>query len=165
MPPAVSSSLAASPSASATSPRSRVARIARRVLLVLLAVAFVFAGAMHFVVPQFYEQIIPPSLPLRHLAVILSGIAEMLLGVLVLVPRTRKLAAWGIVLLLVVVFPANIYMAVSNVQLVGLPEGMAQPSVVGRYARLPFQLVFIAWAWLFTRDEPPAEPASDPRVA
>lgn len=123
----------------------------KRVLLVLLGVTFVFAGVMHFVVPGFYEQIVPPQLPLRHAIVIVSGLAEIALGVGVLVPKTRRLSAWGLVALLVAVFPANVYMATSGVQLEGLPSFMSQPTPTARWVRLPFQAVFLAWAWLFTR--------------
>ena len=54
------------------------------------------------------------------------------------------------VALLVAIFPANVYMAVSGVQLTDLPSWMSQPTTVARYARLPVQLVFLAWAWLVT---------------
>lgn len=123
----------------------------KRVLLVLLAFTFVLAGLMHFVVPELYEQIVPPALPARRGLVLLSGVAEIALGLGVIWPRTRVASAWGLVALLVAVFPANVYMATSGVEIGGLPAGMAQPTALSRWARLPFQALFIAWAWLFTR--------------
>jgi uncharacterized membrane protein len=110
----------------------------------------VVAGTMHFVIPRFYEQMVPPPLP-ASLTVIASGLAEILLGIALAFDRTRRLAAWGIVALLIAVFPANVYMAVSGVELTDLPSWMTQPSTLARYARLPFQALFLAWAWLFTR--------------
>ncbi len=114
-----------------------------------LATFMVAAGVMHFVVPRFYEQIVPPPLP-ASFVVVVSGVAEVALGVGLLFARTRREAAWGVVALLVAIFPANVYMAVSGVQLTDLPSWMSQPTTVARYARLPVQLVFLAWAWLVT---------------
>lgn len=124
------------------------------VLRALLVVFLIFAGAMHFVIPKFYEQIVPPPLPAGPV-VILSGLAEIALGALLAVERSRRLAAWGAVALLIAVFPANLYMAISNVQLTDLPAWMEQPTTAARWGRLPVQLVFLAWAWLFTRRDPP----------
>lgn len=107
-------------------------------LLVLMGVFYVFAGVMHFVKPGFYLALMPPWLPWRRGLVALSGVIEIALGLLVLVPATRPYAAWGIILLLVAVFPANIHAAITAV-----------PGA-GGYARLPFQLLFIAWAWWYT---------------
>lgn len=118
-----------------------------------LALFMVVAGVMHFVAPRFYEQIVPPPLP-ATIIVVLSGLAEIALGVGLAFEPTRRAAAWGTVALLVAVFPANVYMAVSGVELVDLPSWMAQPSTAARYGRLPVQLVFLAWAWLVTRAAP-----------
>lgn len=118
-----------------------------------LAAFMVVAGVMHFVVPRFYEQIVPPPLP-ASFVVVVSGVAEVALGFGLLFARTRRAAAWGVLALLVAVFPANVYMAVSGVELVDLPSWMAQPSTAARYGRLPVQLVFLAWAWLVTGPDP-----------
>jgi uncharacterized membrane protein len=115
-----------------------------------LALFMVVAGVMHFVAPTFYAQIVPPPLP-ATLIVALSGFAEIALGVGLAFEPTRRAAAWGTVALLVAVFPANVYMAVSGVQLTELPSWMSQPTTAARYARLPVQLVFLAWAWVVTR--------------
>ena len=76
----------------------------------LLAIFMIIAGVMHFVNPGIYMKIMPPYLPLRKELVFLSGAFELLLGVLLLVPRCSRLAAWGIMALLIAVFPANIYL-------------------------------------------------------
>ena len=126
----------------------------KRPLLFVMGVGYVLAGAMHFVAPRLYAQIIPPSLPRPELFVYLSGVAEVALGLGVLVRRTRRLAAWGIVALLVAVFPANVYMATHDVVIEGAPKGIRDPSDAARWARLPLQAVLIAWAWWYTRDPP-----------
>lgn len=125
-------------------PRSKV----RLVLLVLLSLFFLFAGVSHFTNPDFFVSIMPPYLPAHLELVYLSGILEILGGLGVLHPATRRWAGWGLIALLVAVFPANLHMAL-------YPE----PFVAGGtalwtlYLRLPFQLVFIAWAWWATKPE------------
>lgn len=76
----------------------------------LLAIFMVGAGAMHFVRPDFYLKIMPPYLPWHLQLVYLSGVFEVALGLLLLVTRFSNLAAWGIVALLIAVFPANVYL-------------------------------------------------------
>jgi uncharacterized membrane protein len=122
-----------------------------RPLLYVMSAFYVVAGAMHFVIPGVYAQIVPPGLPQPLALVYLSGAAEILLGIGVLFPRTRRLAAWGIVVLLVAVFPANVYMATHDVVLEGVPAWANSPSDAATWARLPFQLVFVGWAWWYTR--------------
>ena len=112
----------------------------------LLAVFFVVAGAMHFVVPELYARIVPPALPSPRLLVAVSGIAEILGGIGLLVPWTRRAAAWGLVILLVVVFPANIYMAVAHLPFAGFfGKSWVQ------WVRLPLQIPMIAWALIYTK--------------
>jgi uncharacterized membrane protein len=122
-----------------------------RPLLYVMSAFYVVAGAMHFVIPGVYAQIVPPGLPQPLALVYLSGAAEILLGVGVIVPRTRRLAAWGLVALLIAVFPANVYMATHDVVLEGVPAWANSPSDAATWARLPFQLVFVGWAWWYTR--------------
>ena len=118
----------------------------RRFALLGLGAFFVVAGANHFVNPDFYVSMMPPDLP-AHLALVYSsGIFEILGGVSVLVLRVRALAGWGIVVLLLAVFPANVHMALS-------PELFPDTSAFALYARLPFQALFIAWAYWATRPE------------
>ncbi|QDT95282.1 DoxX family protein [Gimesia aquarii] len=76
----------------------------------VLAVFMIVAGTMHFVNPEFFLKIVPPYLQLHKELVLLSGICEILLGVLLLIPKCSHLAAWGIIALLIAVFPANIYL-------------------------------------------------------
>lgn len=116
----------------------------RAVMRWLLAGLFVAAGVMHFVRPHVYVSIMPPYLPWHAPLVYVSGVCEVVLGALLLVPRVRRLAAWGLIALLVAVFPANVHMAMTPDLFPNIP-----PWVL--YARLPLQGVFIAWAWWFTR--------------
>ena len=97
---------------------------------------------MHFVKPDFYLAIMPPWVPFHEAMVIVSGIAEIVLGVALLVPRTRRLAAWGLIALLVAVFPANIQ-ALLNARAQGLPE-------LALWIRLPLQGALIYWAYRYT---------------
>jgi uncharacterized membrane protein len=126
----------------------------KRPLVYVMGVLYIVAGAMHFVVPHLYAQLVPPVLPYPLALVYLSGVAELALGVGVMVPRTRRMAAWGLIALLAAIFPANVYMATSGVVISGGPEFVRDPSTVGRWARLPFQGVFVLWAWWYTRPFP-----------
>ncbi len=110
-----------------------------------LAVAMVFAGVMHFRAPKGYERMMPKWLPVHRPLVYLSGVAEVLGGLGLLVPQTQVLAAWGLIALFVAVFPANVNMAVNKI-----PLGRRVLPTWVLWARLPLQLVFIAWAWAFT---------------
>ena len=123
----------------------------KRVLLWVLAVAFVAAGVYHFVNPGFYVRIMPPYLPWPRELVLISGAFELAGGLGLLVPRLRPAAAWGLIALLVAVFPANVHMALH-------PEQSPQAPPAVWWARLPLQAVFIAWAYWFTRPAAP-EPA------
>ncbi len=111
----------------------------RAVSLVLLAVAFVGAGGLHMLKPRMYEAIVPPSFPAPRVLVLVSGVAEVLGGVGLLIEPVRAWAGWGLVALLVAVFPANVYMA---------REAERFRRIAPRWAllaRLPLQLVLIAW--------------------
>ena len=130
----------------------------KRVLLWLLALFFVSAGITHFTSAAFFAEIVPPYLPAPWALVYISGVAEILLGLLLLVPATRRLAAWGLVALLFAVFPANIHMALHPVPLQNAPVWMGQPTPLQLWLRLPLQFVLAAWAWWFTRPAANAAP-------
>ena len=101
---------------------------------------FVFAGAMHFIVPRFYRQIMPPYVPAHNAMVAASGVAEIAGGVGLMVPRHRRWAGWWLIATLIAVFPANVHMALHPEDYPDVPGGRNT-----LYARLPFQGVFIAW--------------------
>lgn len=114
----------------------------------LLTVFMVGAGINHFRAPEPYVAMMPEALPAPLELVYISGVAEIMGGLGLILPATRKLAAWGIILLLVAVFPANVNMAVNDLSL-----GDTRVPTWALWARLPLQLVGIAWAYWFTRDD------------
>ena len=116
-----------------------------RILLSLLIIA---AGISHFVIPGVYIKIVPDLLPYPAEIVYISGIFEILGGIGLLVPAVSQAAAWGLVLLFIAVYPANINMAVNNIHINNIPDGNWFQAI-----RLPFQFVLIAWAWWLTRSD------------
>ena len=119
----------------------------KRLLLYVMAGFYIFGGFNHLMNPAFYLAIMPPDLPNPEWLNVLSGLAEIVLGVYLLEPRTRVLAAWGIIALLVAVFPANLYAAIENVGADGPGSGAGAVA----WVRLPFQALFVLWAWWYTR--------------
>ncbi len=121
----------------------------KRLSLLWLAAFFVAAGSNHFVNPDFYLGVMPPYLPAHRELVYLSGFFEILGGLAVLVPGVRVLAGWGLTLLLLAVYPANLHMALH-------PELFPDLAALGLYVRLPLQIPLVAWAYWATRPPPPA---------
>ena len=106
---------------------------------VVLAAIMIGIGVVHFVLPGFFVSIVPAALPAPYALVLISGFFEVLVGVGLLLARTRRAAGYGLVLLYLAVFPANINMVVHPELGRGLPEWSL-------WARLPLQFVLIAWA-------------------
>lgn len=113
------------------------------ILRYLLAAFFVLAGFNHFINPTFYQKIMPPYLPWHLPLVYVSGLVEIALGVLLLIPKFTQIAAWGLIALLIAVFPANIHMAVNH-------ELFPEYSGTTLWLRLPLQLVLMAWSYWYT---------------
>ncbi|MBS7256052.1 DoxX family protein [Flavobacterium branchiicola] len=111
--------------------------------LYLMAFLYILAGINHFRKPGMYFKIIPPQFKNPKLINNLSGGAEILLGALLLLPATKTFAAWGIIALLIAVFPANIYMFQNKKASFGLPNWIL-------FVRLPLQFVLIFWAYQYT---------------
>ncbi len=116
----------------------------KTILRCLLGGLFLFAGVAHFLVPDKFLRIMPPYVPWHEALVAASGAFEIVLGLLVLIPHTAPLAAWGLIALLVAVFPANIHMALHTDR---YPE--FEPVVL--WVRLPLQGVLIVWAYWYTK--------------
>ena len=116
----------------------------KKIVLIVLAIFFTYTGIDHFANADFYLSIMPPAFPLHEEAVYISGFFEILGGVGVLIPRFRKIAGWGLVALLVAVYPANIYMAIT-------PEAFPNIPLSLLYFRLVLQFVFFYWAFSVTR--------------
>jgi uncharacterized membrane protein len=111
---------------------------------ILLAILFIGAGALHFVFTPVYVNIMPSYLPAPSLLVQISGVAEILGGIGLLVPAAQPAAAWGLILLLIAVLPANLNMALHTSHWPGIPSWLL-------WARLPLQLPLIYWAFLYTQ--------------
>jgi uncharacterized membrane protein len=109
---------------------------------------FIGAGALHFVKPEPYRAIMPPYIPAPDAMVVLSGVAEAVGGAGLLFPWTRRWAGWWLAATLVAIFPANVHMALQP----GRYERHVPGGRIGLYARLPFQLVFIAWVLAAAND-------------
>jgi uncharacterized membrane protein len=111
-----------------------------RLIRFLAGPVFVFAGAMHFVIPKVYARIVPPYLPAPEALVYASGVAEIAGGLGLMARPTRRLAGWWLIATLIAVFPANVHMALHADDFPEVPGGQT-----ALWARLPFQGVFIAW--------------------
>jgi uncharacterized membrane protein len=112
----------------------------------LLSVFFIAAGALHFLRPEMYEQIVPGYLPAHRELVMLSGAAEIAGGVAVVFPGTRRGAGVWLAAVLVSVFPANVQMALHPERYPAIPSALL-------WARLPLQPLLVVWALLATRRE------------
>lgn len=119
-------------------------RIAKLVLKYALGLSFVAAGVNHFVDPDFYLKIMPPYLPWHLFLVYVSGLFEAVLGTALLIKRSTRAAAWGLMALLVAVYPANIHMALNP----GLYPEYNQALL---WVRLPIQAVLMAAVFWYTR--------------
>lgn len=108
---------------------------------ILFAAFFIYAGISHFRSPRFFLRITPPWVPLPEKVNIFVGVAEILLGIALLIPATQTFAAWGIIALLIAVFPANVY---------HFQKARRKGKHVAMTAfRLPIQGLLIYWAYLF----------------
>ncbi len=122
-------------------------RQTRDVLKWLLGVLFMIAGANHFVHTPFYVSIMPPYLPWHTALVYVSGAAEFVLGAMLCSRGWERLAAWGLILLVIAVTPANLHMAFHA-------ELYPQYNPVVLWLRLPLQVALIAWVYWYTRPPP-----------
>ncbi len=113
--------------------------------LAFMSIFYILAGTLHFIIPEFYLKLMPPYIPYHRFMVFFSGVAEILLGFGLLGKKTRSLSAWGIILFLIAVFPANIHAYVNNVDL-GVPLWVL-------LVRLPLQILLIYWAYIHTKKE------------
>ncbi|CAN5539791.1 DoxX family protein [soil metagenome] len=116
----------------------------KTISLYLMAALYVAAGIYHFVNPAMYVSIMPPWLPYHKALVAISGVCEVALGLLLIFPATRRFAAWGIIALLVAVFPANIQMLLNFIH-------DKNPMTWVAIVRLPIQLLLIWWAYGFAK--------------
>ena len=120
-------------------------KILKLITIILMAYFYISVGIKHFTEPEWFLQIYPPFLPFGLAAVYVSGFFEVLFGIMLLIPKTRYYAGWGLIGLLIAVFPANIYLAYTN--------GAAMDiSAAAAWGRLPFQALFIGLAYWHSKD-------------
>lgn len=105
-----------------------------------MAVLFIVAGANHFLRPDLYLSMMPGYLPRPELLNLIAGAAEVLGGAGALFPPVRRAAGWGLVALLLAVFPANLHVAINGWPGVDIPAWVL-------WARVPFQAFFILWVY------------------
>ena len=113
-----------------------------------MSLLYVIVGVNHFTNTDFFVAIVPPVISWKEEAVLISGIIEIVLGLLLLFNQTRKFAAWGIILLLIAVFPANIYLYLSDIprDVIGISKNKA-------LLRLPFQIPLMIIAYWHTKEK------------
>ncbi len=104
--------------------------------------AFILTGVSHFLIPGKFLEMMPPFLPAPVFLIYLSGVFEIVGGGALMFSKTKRLAAAGLMLLLLAVFPANVYVALNNVQLGGFMNYS-----IYQWLRLPMQFVLIVWVW------------------
>ena len=109
----------------------------------LLAVIFILAGFNHFRTPKLYERIMPPYIPAKSTMVIISGVLEMVFGMMLLNSQNQQIGAWGIIVLLVLFFSVHIYMLQEEKASLKLPKWVL-------ILRIPLQFGLIYWAYLYT---------------
>ena len=114
------------------------------ILKYVLAAFFILTGLCHFIIPAYFLKIMPPYLPWHLFLVYLSGFFEIALGLMILKRKLSRVAAWGLIALLIAVFPANIHMALN-------PQLYPEINPVALWIRLPLQLVLVAWAYWYTK--------------
>ena len=123
----------------------------REILRVVFSMSLIIIGTAHFLRAEQFARIVPPIFP-TYPSVYISGVFEILGGIGLLIPSVSVAAAWGLIALFIGVFPANIYMALHNIKLDGVPQ-----SQLLYWGRLPLQAVLIAWAWWYTKHPKPAQ--------
>ena len=115
----------------------------KNISIIIMSFFYIYVGIQHFIDPSWFVHIMPPYLPFHYEAVYISGFFEIIFGILILVPKTRYVASWGLILLLISVYPANIYLAFNEApqQAIGISQFFAS------WIRLPIQFIFIGLAY------------------
>ncbi|MBT5437809.1 MAG: DoxX family protein [Crocinitomicaceae bacterium] len=120
----------------------------KKITIYFMGSAYIYVGIRHFIDPNFFLAIMPDYLPYHLEAVYISGVFEILLGGMLLFKKSRRIAGWGLIALLIAVFPANIYLAQNEAaqQSLDISQSLA-------IIRLPFQALFLGLAYWHTKDE------------
>ena len=111
-----------------------------------MSLFYMLVGISHFKNPEIYLKIVPPKLPFKLEIVYISGLFEIVFGALLILKKTRLIASWGLIFLLLAVSPANIYLAITN-------GNAMDTSILIAWGRLPIQFIFILLAYWHTDTE------------
>ena len=122
-------------------------RIFKNITVYIMSLLYIIVGFRHFIDPEFFIIIVPPYISCKNEVVLISGLLEIIMGVLLLFKETRKIGSWGIILLLIAVFPANIYLYLSEV-----PQDMLGISKKQALLRIPFQIPLIILAYWHSQE-------------
>jgi uncharacterized membrane protein len=120
----------------------------KTLLIYLMGLGYIWVGFQHFIDTSFFIKIMPPSFPFHTESVYISGILEILFGSGIIIKKTRLYASWGIILLLIAVFPANIYLAFSE----DAQQAIGVSSFFASWVRLPIQFLLIGLAYYSSKN-------------
>ena len=124
----------------------KILAILKPLSIYVMGLFYAIVGYKHFQDPEWFIQIVPPILPFKLTLVHISGLFEILLGILLMVPAFQSIAARGLIILLICVYPANIYLALTNGAAMNISPEIA-------WGRLPFQFVFLGLAYWHSKDQ------------
>ena len=110
--------------------------------LYLMAAMYIIAGIFHFIKPKAYLRIMPRYLPKHKLLVILSGVAEIILGAALCIPTLTRLAIYGIIMMLIAFIPVHVYMFTEKKASLGIPQWIL-------FLRIALQFGLMYWAWRY----------------
>ena len=116
--------------------------------IVIMSLFYIWVGINHFIDPAWFVKIMPPYLPFHYEAVYVSGFFEILFGLMLIIPGSRRYAAWGLILLLIAVYPANIYLAFNEDPQIAI--GIS--AFAASWVRLPIQFIFLGLAYWHSKD-------------
>ena len=120
------------------------------ITILVMSFLYIFIGAKHFTDPQYFVNITPPQVQHKLFAVYFTGVLEILGGLLILSKKTRKSGAYTLILLLIIVFPANIYLYLSEI-----PQELLGISKTQALTRMPFQAPLILLAYWHSKENHP----------
>ena len=116
--------------------------------IIIMAFFYIYVGIRHFIEPEWFVQIMPPFLPYHFELVYISGFFEILFGTMLLFNRTRATACFLIILLLVAVYPANLYLAFNEAP----QQALDISPLIASWVRLPIQFIFIGIAYWHSKN-------------
>ena len=120
----------------------------KTLFIYIMGIGYIWVGFQHFTDTSFFFKIMPPSFPLHKESVYVSGVLEILFGSGIIIKKTRFYASWGIIFLLIAVYPANIYLAYSE----DAQQAIGVSSFSASWVRLPIQFILIALAYFSSKN-------------